>query len=414
MFKHAFLLLFLGTISMSSSHAQNFMIHDSEKNCSTIMKYKEMSKKSAEPFYKKLMGLFKSNSLKIVTKKLKTKTQYYVDKDKLRNYVFLYKPLKSGDVLDRHRGELKNIMNQISIQDKNIEKLVESKSIAECRSLYDQFPVDENYYNNLKKSLKNNKLALDSVGSEIVLNSILELEEEESLYNSWTILYQTELNSLQEILNSPDTGSVVIVSHVSERGQLFDSRGRGIPREIFKKVSPSIHSINFYSCFGEKLLDFYKLGNNTQKRSSAHKRLDISYAKQNMNNDKLSPHLFKKYFSKIDFKGATRLQKLSLDSDIKDISFKKCELKINTNDKSADYFVMLNDYFIANPTHNRNIYSFPCYYLDKDKGNNIVRAYKGSGKDFSKIQFSIEVDNPIIEEYFYRTDGAFQGAFLNF
>ena len=414
MLKKTLFLFLLGAASIGSTYAQNSMVHDAKTNCEKIMKYKEASQNSAEPFYKKLMALFEQSSSKLVTKRLASESEYYIDKEELKNYVFLYKPLEKEEVLDRHRADYNNIIEKVSIHDHNLKILVETETIQQCEDLYDQFPVDENYYNELHKSIEENTIASDTIGSESVLNDILELEKKKKLINSWTVLYQTELNYLQRILNSPDTGSVVVVAHASDRGQLFDSKGHGIPKEVFKTLSPSIHGLSIFSCFGEKVFNFYGLGNGTNKRVSAYKHLNLSYVETNRSDDKISIDQFKKFFKKVDFRDANKLVRLRFNSNQRNIHIKKCELKINTSNKTADYFVILNNYFVANPSYKNDVYEFPCDYLSKKEGDNTIRVYKGSRSEFSQDRFFIEIEKPVEEEYFYNAEGRFQGAYIKF
>ena len=151
MLKKTLFLFLLGAASIGSTYAQNSMVHDAKTNCEKIMKYKEASQNSAEPFYKKLMALFEQSSSKLVTKRLASESEYYIDKEELKNYVFLYKPLEKEEVLDRHRADYNNIIEKVSIHDHNLKILVETETIQQCEDLYDQFPVDENYYNELHK-----------------------------------------------------------------------------------------------------------------------------------------------------------------------------------------------------------------------------------------------------------------------
>ncbi|MEE3078660.1 MAG: hypothetical protein VX341_04925, partial [Bdellovibrionota bacterium] len=290
---------------ISSMAKSNF---DAKKNCEAIIKYKSESSNDDFSLSSSLASFFKKD-LHIKNIKTESIKKYSVDKEGLKNYIFLYAPFKNKKNISRDVEEFNKVSNELKQLEKNLKVLSRSDSIKECIENFKTHPVDEDHYNNLYNKLERNKVAIDAIGNESTIDNILRLEKSKRIKNNWIISFQTELNDLFNILNSPDTGSVILVSHANSRGELFDSKGKAIPVELFKNISPSIHTLSIFSCFGKKVFTYYKLKNLFSDKDSSYKKREINYVELTFKQDKTPIHLFISFLKKIDRKIHQKLRR---------------------------------------------------------------------------------------------------------
>jgi len=93
----------------------------------------------------------------------------------------------------------------------------------------------------------------------------------------WEFIDAGDVRTVDQLLRSKDVGNVILVMHGTEKGKLIDSNNSEIPRTFFSNLSPSIMSINFFSCFSQKIDGYYGISKELLKNKSAHANRHLTF-----------------------------------------------------------------------------------------------------------------------------------------
>jgi hypothetical protein len=233
----------------------------------------------------------------------------------------------------------------------------ELKGILEKKSLVDQLDLDV-VKQFLSKNLKDYKL-------------------------KWKIIETNNFSSINEALKSQKVANVVVLAHGKENGFIIDSKDNELPREFFYFISPTIQSINLYSCYSTKSLSVYGLENKILNSESFYKIRVMTTVKENdfYDSNSYAPiATFPSYLKKLDsylydnLKGTQALQKTFGNDFFKYSSPKECSIDMSDlNVTKGNFAIVLNDAFLGelNLNNQTKILKFPCKTFKKENDNTL-------------------------------------------
>jgi hypothetical protein len=237
-------------------------------------------------------------------------------------------------------------------------------------------------------------------------------KERRRLNLNWELIRTNSLQQVMSALKSPDVANVVIISHGKDSGHLVDVLGQEFPREAFNQISPSIQSINFYSCYSQKLVDLYGLKNKLSSQPSFHKVRHLTSVGQNdfMGAENFAPiSAFGYYIGQLDaylsrsVKGSQLLQsefgeKLEPAGESTLCSLDASDLQV----KKGSYALTLNDEFVGvvRELDEKRNFEFPCRFYRK--GSNSLRVKNVISQGGSVIEnlkdFKLELDEQVLDQ----------------
>jgi hypothetical protein len=308
----------------------------------------------------------------------------------LKNLIFIISPdekeLKENMNLKLERTE---IIKEIK---KTYKRLTKSDSVSSCLQKIKSLNVDISQFNQKMKRL-------NEINSHRGLRKELEQKAIKKFFKknkyflslSWELIETNNLQNITSSLQSREIGNIVIVSHGKSSGHLVDSSNQELPKEAFSSISPSILSLNFYSCHSQQLIELYNLVPKIQSQESFYKIRELTTVKQNdfMNSDHFAPIAgFGDYLFQLDqrlkrsSKGAQLLQKEFQEEFKDEKSLKMCGIDISDIKVSrGGYALTMNNQFIGtfSSENNEGMLSFPCHYLNPTNNKLQIKNIINSG-----------------------------------
>jgi hypothetical protein len=237
-------------------------------------------------------------------------------------------------------------------------------------------------------------------------------KERRRLNLNWELIRTNSLQKVMSALKSADVANIVIISHGKDSGHLVDVLGQEFPREAFNQISPSLQSLNFYSCYSQKLVDLYGLKNKLSSTPSFHKVRHLTSVSQNdfMGAENFAPiSAFGYYISQLDayltrsVKGSQLLQrefgeKFDSIEETSLCSLDASDLQV----KKGSYALTLNDEFVGvlGEEDESKIFEFPCRFYRK--GTNTLRVKNVISQGGSVIEnlklFTLELDGQVLDQ----------------
>jgi hypothetical protein len=99
----------------------------------------------------------------------------------------------------------------------------------------------------------------------------------------WEFIDSGDIESINQVLRSRDVGNVVLFIHGSTKGKLIDSNSNELPRTFFRNLSPSIMSINFFSCFIQNIDQYYEITHELAEGKTFHPLRHLSFVETEAN-----------------------------------------------------------------------------------------------------------------------------------
>jgi hypothetical protein len=274
----------------------------------------------------------------------------------------------------------------------------EADTIAECERLRKVEKFDYESFEKLAIDIED-----DLVGKKLYEHSVIKAQ-----FNSkaspflitggtklkWEIVENGDITTIHEILYSPDVANVIMVIHGTEKGKIIDSEMNEIPRTFFRNLSPNLMSLNFFSCYSQKIDNYYGLSEefNNSKSSNALRHLsfvelDKSYSYQA---GQVPFASFGGYLSQIDLSMYHTLRGNLLYQDLarnlpKASAGEICKLNVeNLGNKKVTYGITINNVQVGalTPDKASREFSFNCSIL---KDSNKLRV----------LDIQIEQDEPL-------------------
>ena len=327
------------------------------------------------------------------------------DVKSLRNLIFSIGNNEQDELgANGFNQERKEIVKRIK---DDYRKTINSGSFDRCREILAKRNVD-------LKEFEQDLFKINQISQEKSLQKQLEFEVIEKLFKkekrhlklNWELIRTNNLQIITNALKAKDVANIIIISHGKSSGHLVDSEDQELPREAFNQISPSIQSLNFYSCYSKKLIDLYSLKDKIGKLPSFYKIRYLTSVSENdfMGETNLAPMAaFGYYLSQVDthlsrsMKGANLLQE-KFSSEFKEFDDEKtCRLDTsNLFVKKGSYALTLNEEMIGTieANHVQTEMLFPCRALKFGanvlKIKNIINSGGSIIENLSEFQLNLE------------------------
>jgi hypothetical protein len=328
----------------------------------------------------------------------------------LRNIIFSIgnSPGQEEEAL-RLKDEQKKLSQNIR---RDYKKILKSGSHQSCRKILHRREVDLVAFEETLRRLGNINLA-GELQRQLEFDAVENFfkKERRRLKLNWELIRTNSLQDIMTALKSHNVGNVVIISHGKNSGHLVDVMGQEFPRETFNQISPTIQSINFYSCYSQKLIDLYSLKDKLILTPSFHKVRHLSSVSENdfMDAENFAPiSAFGYYLGQLDsylgrsIKGSKLLQKEFGNNFSQLEQEPMCTLDVSDFQiRRGSYAITLNDELIAtkNDQYTDSQYFFPCRFYRE--GINTLRVKNIINQGGSVIDnlkdFSLSLDGLILD-----------------
>lgn len=198
----------------------------------------------------------------------------------------------------------------------------------------------------------------------------------------WEFIENGDIETIGKVIRSKDVANVIMVIHGTEKGKIIDSHLNEIPRTFFRDISPSIVSLNFFSCYSQKIEHFYSLSKEFSSAKTYHLKRHISFIEQDPSysyqKGQVPFEAFAGYFSKLDHllhlttKGNLLFSSLAQGINIEKES-QTCEIHVyNLGQKKSTFSVTVNNTYVGSVAGSRekSRFEFDCNILN-DLNNNL-------------------------------------------
>jgi hypothetical protein len=310
--------------------------------------------------------------------------------EKLRNVVVSLGPaewqLKGVDknvALKNYKAKYKQFTHLAKIGRKIFQ---ESDTVEECQKLSRENNFNYENFEKLATEVED-----DQIGQKLYESSVIK-----SQFNSkaspfvviggtkmkWEFIENGDITSIHALLHSPDIANVILVIHGTEKGKIIDSQMNEIPRTFFRNLSPSIMSLNFFSCFSQKIDDYYGLSEemNTGKTEQALRHLTFVEVDETYSYKagQVPFAAFSGYLSQVDLfmyhslRGNLLYQNLARDLEAAPHS-QVCKLNVeNLGNEKVTYSMTINNVQVGalTPDKSKTEFNFDCSIL-KDTENKL-------------------------------------------
>ncbi len=165
------------------------------------------------------------------------------------------------------KSEIRNIKNKFKILLKKrdkiskkgiVKKLLRSASIDSCYNLWDKEPkVQERYEEYLLYLSKNREDLL--LYSKVMETEALNREVRQLERKGWEVSNSLSYYDIHKLISRSKNTNFVILAHASSDGTLFDAKGNPFPLGFFNSLDRGTKSILIFSCYGNFVVDRYKL-----------------------------------------------------------------------------------------------------------------------------------------------------------
>jgi hypothetical protein len=232
----------------------------------------------------------------------------------------------------------------------------------------------------------------------------------------WELVETNNILKVYKTLKSRDVGNVIIISHGKEDGFLVDSFGHEYPKAFFAEISPSIMSINFYSCYSQDLVELYDLKAKLSSAPSFYKIRYVTSVSENnfFDSSSFAPvSAFADYLRSLDkylnhgFKGALAVQNEFGQELSQYQSQQMCQMDISDIEvEKGTYAIELNKNFVGLVSEQQNDgqLTYPCSFLKEEKNSlkvkNIVNA--GGSRIANLKEFVIKVGDKVLTPAYSR------------
>ena len=377
------------------------LCHDVERD--HLGQLAQNDEKFVEDFFKASLApslLAQPQNLKVI---LRDEQVYQGKVHGLRNVILSLAPNSNTVEIKRLRDQRDQIIKEVK---KNYKRIIKTKNFKNCLQVLKEKEINVNEFTETIKRL-----------SEIQSNSLIKSQEELDLIRKivkrsrfrlkldWELIETNQLKDVMDILKRTDIGNVIIIGHGKSSGHFVDSAGQEFPREAFSEISPSIMSINLYTCHSQKMMDLYQLQEKLSHGNSLYKIRYVTHVAENdfLGSDNYAPlTAFGYYLSKLDrylqrsVKGASLLQE-NFQSQLSSLPQRNtCHADLSDlNVKKGSYGIILNDQLIGSTSIAKpaKLIEFDCHFLKAGKNTLKIKSILndgGSDLDLRNLKLSIE------------------------
>lgn len=324
----------------------------------------------------------------------------------LKNLIFSLAPSEAERTLAlKLKHERKETVKRIK---RDYKQTINSKSFSNCKRTLIRREVDLNEF-------QDDLARINEIAQEKSLQIQMEFEVIEKFFNKeqkhlkldWELIHTNNLQDITAALQSKEVANIIIISHGKDSGHLVDSKGQELPREAFTNISPTIQSLNFYSCFSKKLIDLYALQTKMNSLPSYYKIRYLTNVSENefMGETNFAPmSAFGYYLSQLDrylfdaSKGAHLLQQrfgteFSVFQEEKQCQIDSSDVVI----EKGSYALTLNEQMVGtmDESNTHGIISFPCSLLRAEKNTLKIKNIINTGGSVIKNlnDFNLNIEN---------------------
>lgn len=305
---------------------------------------------------------------------------------KLRNVVISLGPAEwqmqgenRKEIAKVYRKNFRALKKQMKIARKIFQN---SDSVEECESLKKKH--DFNYEEFEKVATQIDE---DELGKRVFESNRIKalFKSKASFLNftdgtklDWEFVDSGDIETINSILRSKDVANVIMVIHGTEKGKILDSNSNEIPRTFFKNLSPSIISLNFFSCFSQKIDQYYGISKEFSEGKTYQPQRHLSFVEINeaysYKQGQVPFEAFPGYFSKLDFflskstRGNNLYNSLVTNPQVEEAS-RQCELHIyNLGQEKSTFSVTVNNVHVGSVASSRekSRFTFDCGVLKSD------------------------------------------------
>jgi hypothetical protein len=264
----------------------------------------------------------------------------------------------------------------------NYQKCVEKLNAIEFD--LEEYIEEVKDYSNRKNEFKKSPLVTQLAEHGVVKSQFMISKIHLSL--KWELIETNSIFELDRLLKSGDIGNIIIISHGRDDGHLVDSDKNELPTKFFSQISPSIASINFYSCHSQHINKLYKIVEKLKSTPSFHKLRSFTNVAYNnlLNGDEYAPiSAFGHYLVKLDKylkngNAGTYLFQEVFSESLEPFKIpKKCSL--NTSDihvTNGAFGIVLNGNYIGaiGMTSESGLIEYDCSYLKLEKNKLTIQS----------------------------------------
>ncbi len=328
----------------------------------------------------------------------------------LKNIIFAVGPSEEERTIAvKLKDEKKEITQRIK---RDYNKMMKSDTFEDCKRTLQKRRV------NLTK-LESDLQRLNVIGEVKALKKFDEFEVIEKKFNEikndlqldWELKSTNSLQQITNALASNEVANITIISHGKKSGHLVDVLDQELPREAFSSISPTVQSVNFYSCFSKNLLNLYSLEKKIKSQPSYYKIRYVTNVDENdfMGEENLAPlagldhylsHLDKFLFNAS--RGSEMLQEQFGSHFPTYQSPQECHLE--TGDmiiKKGSYAFTLNDQLLGmkNESSRTSRITFPCHYLKSSNTLKIKNIINSGGSIIENLdQFHLQLEDLTLDQ----------------
>lgn len=286
---------------------------------------------------------------------------------KYRNIIFSVGPVPTDEqnITQDNKDELAILDKKIQEHKKKLVGLIRTKDYESCQGRQKENGFDEVFYQELQTREQDFYSVRNLTAQSVVDKNWGKIRGNLNL--NWELIRFTDLNQVKKILSTGNIANVIFLTHGTNQGTLVDSRIREFPQDYFSHLSPSILSISIYSCYSDKVVEYYNLKHSLKASLSYHKnRFLVQVQKGGALGGQAPIQGFTSFLKRVDTLVAPELVKTlqsqkSIDNSYPELSTEKsCELKVSSNLSDRDYGVFFNRQFLGLLTGAEDVFTYPC------------------------------------------------------
>jgi hypothetical protein len=305
---------------------------------------------------------------------------------KLRNVVISLGPaqwqtqnINKKQMARDYRKNYKNLTRELKTARKIFLK---ADTIEQCQQLKQKYNFSYRNFEELVTSTDEDELGKRIFESQRIKRLFKSKTMAINIFNGtkleWEFVEAGDIESINKIIRSKDIGNVILVIHGTEKGKIIDSNSNEIPRTFFNGLSPSIMSLNFFSCYSQKIDQYYGISKELSRGETYHPKRHLSFVEINSDysykKGQVPFESFPGFFSKLDFflsktaRGNLLYESLSVSSP-KEVISNKCELHIyNMGQEKSTFSVTINNIHVGSVTGSRDKsrFEFDCDVLKNE------------------------------------------------
>ncbi len=331
-----------------------------------------------------------------------------------RNIIFLQgslTPPSKSDVMK----EWKAAVELIKPFRPHINSLKNIESLEACENYVSEVKLDiatfnRNFeeFNHIYSELK---LKLEFITIEKEIRQLMR-----GLRQSWEIWRVTNLEDVKEQIRDKNIRNVVIVSHANRAGKLIDSEGIPFPQRFFRGLAENLFSLGIYSCYSQKILEFYELEGILKRNSVYKNRLLFSVAEvPELAAEQLAPmSRISNFIKSVDRKIVKEIKKNISRIENEEMA-PLCKIRVKNiltstlSDTSKEKLnLILKDFFIGQLGSKKNEFSFPCSKLSFGENQLWIQPASDKLPEIDEVDleiFGLEERNIMLSSKVFKRSG---------